>query len=115
MKRIALLLALTGCSLFTTSSPKPPPSPLACETEPFYPIQDGIGTGLTASAALGLHLASDEDKLATVAGVAAAIFAVSTIVGIKNVTACIRGHHERKGYWRDQGPAFTHAASPVAH
>jgi hypothetical protein len=96
--RALLVLSLSGCSMFATEGPRPPPGPTACNREMKPVIADafaGLGAAFAASVA-GFEHAHGGDVIVpiTIAGV----FAASSAYGFVQVRRC-RVEHEKRPSW----------------
>lgn len=103
--RLALALALTGCSFVATEAPRPPPGPTACNREMKPVVSDvlaGLGAVLAASVAAAEH-ASRTDVIVPIS--LAGVFASSSVYGFVQVRSCRAEHARRPGWFLADMPA----------
>ena len=96
--RIALALALTGCSFFATEAPRPPPGPTACNRE-MKPVVSDLIAGLGAVFAAGVSSVEHAPRNEVVVPISlAGLFAASSAYGFVEVRRC-RAEHEKRPAW----------------
>ena len=102
--RIALLVALAGCSFFATEAPRPPPGPTACNREMKPVVSDVLGGAAAALAAgiAGAEHAQRGDVIVPVALVG--VFGASTAYGYVQVRRCRAEHAKRPGWFLEDAP-----------
>jgi hypothetical protein len=96
--RGALLVVLSGCSVFATEGPRPPPGPTACNRDMMPVITDvvaGVAAAVTAGVAGVEHAhGSSVDIPIGIAGV----FGASAGYGFVQVRRC-RAEHVKRPSW----------------
>jgi len=103
--RLALVLALGGCSFFATEGPRPHPGPTACNREMKPVVADAVVSAIAVFAAgvASLEHGQGGDVLPPI-GIAG-FFGASSAYGFVQVRRCRTEHEQRPGWSLADMPA----------
>jgi hypothetical protein len=102
--RIALVLALAGCSAFATEGPRPPPGPTGCNRDSSPILADAV-LGVAAAFAAGAISVEHGGNQAIVPLALAGVFGASAGYGAIQVHRCRAEHEKRPGWSLAEMPA----------